>query len=99
MIGNGNSISKYDLDRHKAKDRRGFLPLCQMKIYISCAIKPSTHIFGVPTVAFSNNLEISRGREINLQLQLEVLWALVRNLYHILRTTQTIIGVGVYISG
>ena len=57
--------------RDKAKDRRGFVALCQTKIYdISCAIKASTHIFGVLTLALTNNPEISRGCETNLQLQL-----------------------------
>lgn len=52
----------------KAKDRRGFVALCQTKICdISCAIKASAHIFGVPTVALTNNLEISRGCEINIR--------------------------------
>ena len=45
------------------------LHFCQTKIYdILCAVKASAHIFGVPTVALTNNLEISRGCEINLQL-------------------------------
>ena len=57
--------------RDKAKDRRGFVALCLTKIYdISFSIKASAHIFGVPTVALTNNLEISRRCEINLQLQL-----------------------------
>ena len=77
----------------KAKDRRGFVALCQTKIYdISCAVKVS-QLWHSPITQRSRE-----GVKPICNFSFKVPPALVRNLYHVSRTTQTTPGVSVYLT-